>query len=109
MSLQPRTTAPGKARRAASAKAGKPRAKKSSAGAPASKPRHTSAEKLARKGVAAKPFKSAASKPDSKPSTKRYADIDTSTLSKKDARLTERSKMRAKRYQEKTASKPREV
>jgi superfamily II DNA/RNA helicase len=109
MSLQPRTTAPGKARRAASAKAGKPRAKKSSAGAPASKPRHTSAEKLARKGVSAKPFKSAGSKPDSKPSTKRYTDIDTSTLSKKDARLTERSKMRAKRYQEKTASKPREV
>ena len=109
MSLQPRTTAPGKARRAASAKAGKPRAKKSSAAAPASKPRHTSAEKIARKGVAAKPFKSAASKPDSKPSTKRYTDVDTSTLSKKDARLTERSKMRAKRYQEKTASKPREV
>jgi superfamily II DNA/RNA helicase len=109
MSLQPRTTAPGKARRAASAKAGKPRAKKSSTGTPASKPRHTSAEKLARKGVAAKPFKSAASKPDSKPSTKRYTDVDTSTLSKKDARLTERSKMRAKRYQEKTSSKPREV
>jgi superfamily II DNA/RNA helicase len=110
MSLQPRTTAPGKARRAASAKAGKPRAKKSSVGAPASKPRHTSAEKLARKGVAAKPFKSAtSSKPDSKPSTNRYSDVDTSTLSKKDARLTERSKMRAKRYQEKTASKPREV
>ncbi len=109
MSLQPRTTAPGKARRAASAKAGKPRAKKSSAGAPASKPRHTSAEKLARKGVAAKPFKSATSKSDSKPSTKRYTDVDTSTLSKKDARLTERSKMRAKRYQEKTSSKPREV
>jgi superfamily II DNA/RNA helicase len=109
MSLQPRTTAPGKARRAASAKAGKPRAKKSSAGAPASKPRHTSAEKLARKGVAAKPFKSAATKPASKPLTKRYSDIDISTLSKKDARLTERSKMRAKRYQEKTASKPREV
>ena len=109
MSLQPRTTAPGKARRAASAKAGKPRAKKSSAGTPVSKPRHTSAEKSARKGTAAKPFKAASSKPSGKPSTKRYSDIDTSTLSKKDARLTERSKMRAKRYQEKTASKPREV
>jgi superfamily II DNA/RNA helicase len=109
MSLQPRTTAPGKARRAASAKAGKPRAKKSSAGTSVSKPRHTSAEKSARKGVAAKPFKSTVSKLDSKPSTKRYSDVDTSTLSKKDARLTERSKMRAKRYQEKTASKPREV
>jgi hypothetical protein len=28
-------------------------------------------------------------KPASKPSTKRYSDIDTSILSKKDARLTE--------------------
>ena len=109
MSLQPRTTAPGKARRAASAKAGKPRAKKSSAGTPVSKPRHTSAEKSARKGAAAKPFKSASAKPNSKPSTKRYSDVDTSTLSKKDARLTERSKLRAQRYQEKTSSKPREV
>jgi superfamily II DNA/RNA helicase len=109
MSLQPRTTAPGNARRAASAKAGKPRAKKSSAGTPISKPRHTIAEKSARKGIAAKRFKAASSKPASKPTTKRYSDIDTSTLSKKDARLTERSKMRAKRYQEKTATKPREV
>ena len=109
MSLQPRTTAPGKARRAASAKAGKPRAKKSSVSTPISKPRHTSAEKAARKGAAAKPFKAASSKPTSKPSTKRYSDIDSSTLSKKEARLNDRSKMRAKRYQEKTASKPREV
>jgi superfamily II DNA/RNA helicase len=109
MSLQPRTTAPGKARRAASAKAGKPRAKKSSASTPVSKPRHTSAEKSARKGAEAKPFKAASSKPAGKPSTKRYTDVDTSTLSKKDARLTERSKLRAQRYQEKTASKPREV
>ena len=109
MSLQPRTTAPGKARRAASAKAGKPRAKKSSASTPVSKPRHTSAEKSARKGAEAKPFKAASTKPASKPSTKRYSDIDTSTLSKKDARLTERSKLRAQRYQEKTSSKPREA
>jgi len=108
MSLQPRTTAPGKARRAASAKAGKPRAKKSSASTPVSKPRHTSAEKSARKGAEAKPFKAATSKPTSKPSTKRYSDIDTATLSKKDARLTERSKLRAQRYQEKTSSKPKE-
>ena len=109
MSLQPRTTAPGKARRAASAKAGKPRAKKSSASTPISKPRHTSAEKAARKSAAAKPFKAASAKPLSKPSTKRYSDIDSSTLSKKEARLNDRSKMRAKRYQEKTASKAREV
>ena len=109
MSLQPRTTAPGKARRAASAKAGKPRAKKSSASTPISKPRHTSAEKAARKGTAAKPFKGALLKPTSKPSTKRYSDIDSSNLSKKEARLNDRSKMRAKRYQEKIASKPRDV
>jgi superfamily II DNA/RNA helicase len=109
MSLQPRTTAPGKARREASAKAGKPRAKKSSVSTPVSKPRHTSAEKSARKGAAARPFKSASTKPSGKPSTKRYSDVDTSTLSKKEARLNDRSKMRAKRYQENTASKPREV
>jgi superfamily II DNA/RNA helicase len=109
MSLQPRTTAPGKARRAASAEAGKPRVKKSSALTPISKPRHTSAEKSARKGTAAKPFKAASSKPINKPSTKRYSDVDPATVSKKDARLTERSKMRAQRYQEKVASKPREA
>jgi len=90
MSLQPRTTAPGKARRAASAKAGKPRTKKSSAATPASKLRHTSAEESARKRTAAKPFKAASSKPTGKPTTKRYSDIDTSTLSKKDAHLKER-------------------
>ena len=105
MSLQPRTTAPGKARREASARAGKPRAKKSSASTPLSKPRHTSAEKSVRKGAAAKPFKAASVKPTGKPSTKRYSDTDTSTLSKKDARLTERSKLRAQRYQEKTSSR----
>jgi superfamily II DNA/RNA helicase len=104
MSLQTRTAAPGKARRAASAKAGKPRVKKNTVAAPlTSKPRHTAAQKIARKGVAAKPLDKSAS------STKRYSDVDTSTLSKKEARLTERSKMRAKRYQEKIAPKPKKV
>ena len=101
MSLQPRISAPGKARRAASA--GKPkRAKKAvefKEAAP--KARHTTAQKAARKGAAAKPL-------NGKPaSTRRYSDVDTSAVSKKEVRLVERSKLRAKRYQEQTASKPR--
>lgn len=101
MSLQPRISAPGKARRAASA--GKPkRAKKAVAFKEAApKARHTTAQKAARKGAAAKPL-------NGKPaSTRRYSDVDTSATSKKEARLVERSKLRAKRYQEQTASKPR--
>jgi superfamily II DNA/RNA helicase len=96
MSLQPRTSAPGKARRAASA--GKPkRTKKATEFKEAApKARHTTAQKAARKGAAAKPA-----------STRRYSDVDTSTASKKEVRLVERSKLRAKRYQEQTASKPR--
>ncbi len=98
MSLQPRTSAPGKARRAASI--GKPkRAKKA---APAfnsegakTKPRHTSAQKSARKGSAAKPL------------TRRYSDVESTTLSKKEVRVVERSKLRAERFQKLTASKPR--
>ena len=65
------------------------------------KARHTTAQKAARKGAAAKPL-------NGKPaSTRRYSDVDTSTASKKEVRLVERSKLRAKRYQEQTASKPR--
>jgi superfamily II DNA/RNA helicase len=106
MSLQPRTSAPGKARRAASA--GKPKRTKKvetfTEAAP--KARHTTAQKAARKGAAAKPqtSKSSTGKPTS---TRRYSDVDTSASSNKDARLVERSKLRAKRYQEQTASKPR--
>ncbi len=98
MSLQPRTSAPGKARRAASI--GKPkRVKKatavfSSEGAKV-KPRHTSAQKSARKGSAAKPL------------TRRYSDVESATLSKKEVRVVERSKLRAERFQKLTASKPR--
>ena len=101
MSLQPRTSAPGKARRAASA--GKPKRTKKAAEfkEAAPKARHTTAQKAARKGAAAKPL-------NGKPaSTRRYSDVDTSATSKKEARLVERSKLRAKRYQEQTASKPR--
>jgi superfamily II DNA/RNA helicase len=105
MSLQPRIAAPGKARRAASV--GKPkRAKKAAAfKSAAPKARHTSAQKAARKG-AASGTKSA--KPATgKPVTRRYSDVDASTVSKKEARLSDRSKLRAERYQKQTASKPR--
>jgi superfamily II DNA/RNA helicase len=101
MSLQPRISAPGKARRAASA--GKPKRTKKVAEfkEAAPKARHTTAQKAARKGAAAKPL-------NGKPaSTRRYSDVDTSAVSKKEVRLVERSKLRAKRYQEQTASKPR--
>jgi len=101
MSLQPRISAPGKARRAASA--GKPKRTKKAAEfkEAAPKARHTTAQKAARKGAAAKPQ-------NGKPaSTRRYSDVDTTATSKKETRLVERSKLRAKRYQEQTASKPR--
>jgi superfamily II DNA/RNA helicase len=72
MSLQPRTAAPGKARRAASA--GKPRTKKNAA-------------KAAPK------------------TTSRYSDGPKGTPTRKEERNLERSKLRAKRYQEKIAPK----
>ena len=74
MALQPRTPAPGKARRAAAAKAGKP------------------ANKTTAKTESA---------------SRRYADIDPRSVSKKEARNLERSKLRAKRYAESKVSKPR--
>ena len=103
MSLQPRISAPGKARRAASA--GKPKRTKKAVEFKESAPkaRHTTAQKAARKGAAAKP---STGKPAS---TRRYSDVDTSAISKKEARLVDRSKLRAKRYQEQTASKPRPI
>ena len=99
MSLTPRTSAPGKARRAASV--GKPkRAKKAAFKAADPKARHTTAQKNARKSADALPT---SGKPAS---TRRYSDTDTSAASKKEARLADRSKLRAKRFQEKTASRP---
>ena len=74
MSLQPRTAAPGKARRAASA--GKPRTKKS-----------------------------AAAKSTTPKTTRRYSDGPKGTPTRKEERNLERSKLRAKRYQEKIAPK----
>ena len=102
MSLTPRTSAPGKARRAASV--GKPkRAKKAAFKAANPKARHTTAQKNARKNAAT------TSKTSKPASTRRYSDVDSSTQSKKQERLTDRSKLRAKRFQEKTASKPRPI
>ncbi len=75
MSLQTRTAAPGKARRAAKGK-----------------PRHTAAQKAAKKAA---------------PSTKRYSDRET--VSKKEVRLADRSKLRAQRFQERTASKSKNI
>jgi superfamily II DNA/RNA helicase len=103
MSLQPRTSAPGKARRAASV--GKPKRTKKAAAFKAADPkaRHTTAQKNARKGAVALPKSRAAA------TTRRYSDAGPTTVSKKEVRLTDRSKLRAKRFQEKTASRPRPV
>ena len=108
MSLQTRTAAPGKARRAAKGK-----------------PRHTTAQKAARKTVVAKPAArgtakrsapvkdaaSAAAKASTKPSqtssSKRYSDRESVT--KKEVRLADRSKLRAQRFQERTASKSKNI
>ena len=103
MTLQKRTTAPGKARRAASK--GKPRraaaAKAAKKAAPA--PR-TTAKSPARTSSAAK--KTTSSKPAT---TVRYSDRDDVAATRKKQRLTDRSKLRAKRFQEKTASKSKDV
>ena len=108
MSLQPRTPAPGKARRAASV--GKPKRSKKAAAFKAADPkaRHTTAQKNARKGAAAL-SKSGVTKSEGAPKTRRYSDVDPNTVSKKEVRLTDRSKLRAKRFQEKTASRPRPI
>ena len=103
MSLQPRTPAPGKARRAASV--GKPKRTKKAAAFKAADPkaRHTTAQKNARKNAVALPKSRAGA------TTRRYSDADPTTVSKKEVRLTDRSKLRAKRFQEKTASRPRPI
>ena len=103
MSLQPRTPAPGKARRAASV--GKPKRTKKAAAFKAADPkaRHTAAQKNARKSAVALPKSRAGA------TTRRYSDADPTTVSKKEVRLTDRSKLRAKRFQEKTASRPRPI
>jgi superfamily II DNA/RNA helicase len=90
MSLQPRTAAPGKARRAASA--GKPRTKKNAAKSPKSTFNPIDKEVRAVKKEAPK-------------TTRRYSDGPKGTPTRKEERNLERSKLRAKRYQEKIAPK----
>ena len=105
MSLQTRTAAPGKARRAAKGK-----------------PRHTTAQKAARKAVVTK-----TSKPAARGTAQRSAPIkeaastaarttakstrysDRETVTKKEVRLADRSKLRAQRFQERTASKSKNI
>jgi superfamily II DNA/RNA helicase len=90
MSLQPRTAAPGKARRAASA--GKPRTKKNAAKSTKSTFNPIDKEVRAVKKTAPK-------------TTRRYSDGPKGTPTRKEERNLERSKLRAKRYQEKIAPK----
>jgi hypothetical protein len=94
MSLQPRTAAPGKARRAASA--GKPRTKKNAAKSTKStfNPIDKEVRPDARTG-----------KKEAPKTTRRYSDGPKGTPTRKEERNLERSKLRAKRYQEKIAPK----
>jgi superfamily II DNA/RNA helicase len=94
MSLQPRTAAPGKARRAASA--GKPRTKKNAA--KSTKSTFNPIDKEVR--TPSNKVKKTAPK-----TTRRYSDGPKGTPTRKEERNLERSKLRAKRYQEKIAPK----
>ena len=98
MTLQKRTAAPGKARRAAK-----------------NKPRHTTAQKAAAKKATATRTTAKKTTPArgqaaaTKRVTERYSDIDPAVKSKKQERVADRSKLRAQRFQEKTASKSKFV
>ena len=115
MALEPRTSAPGKARRAASK--GKPRraavakATAKSSAKPASK-----SAPAARTTSKAAPRKTATSKTTTRKSSEfkpssnvRYSDRDEVVSTRKQERLTDRSKLRAARFQKKTASKSKEI
>jgi superfamily II DNA/RNA helicase len=114
MALEPRTTAPGKARRAASK--GKPRraavakATAKSSAKPTSK--SASAARTTSKAAPRTSTSKATTKKSSefKPSTNvRYSDRDEVVSTRKQERLTDRSKLRAARFQKKTASKSKEI
>ncbi|CAB4885619.1 unannotated protein [freshwater metagenome] len=128
MTLQKRTTAPGKARRAASK--GKPRravvAKAAKKAAPAPRttskasPRKTAVTKSAvTKSSTTRtpaprnsaPKSSSTRKPrEFTPTTNvRYSDRDAVPATRKESRLTDRSKLRAARFQKQTASKSKEI
>jgi superfamily II DNA/RNA helicase len=115
MALEPRTSAPGKARRAASK--GKPRraavakATAKSSAKPASK-----SAPAARTTSKAAPRKTATSKTTTRKSSEfkpssnvRYSDRDEVVSTRKQERLNDRSKLRAARFQKKTASKSKEI
>ena len=108
MALETRTSAPGKARRAASK--GKPRraavakATKKAAPAPRATSSRTTSKAAPRKASSVK--KSSEFKPSSQV---RYSDRDEVASTKKQQRLTDRSKLRAERFQKQTASKSKDV
>jgi superfamily II DNA/RNA helicase len=106
MTLQKRTAAPGKARREASK--GKPRravvAKAAKKAAPA--PRSKSASTTPRTTSKATPRKSGEFKPSA---NVRYSDRDAVPATRKEARLTDRSKLRAARFQKEIGSKSKEI
>ena len=105
MTLQKRTTAPGKARREASK----------------GKPRRAAAAKATKKAASAPRAKSSTtprtaskanprSKSEFKPTTTvRYSDKDPVASTRKEKRLTDRSKLRAARFQKQIGSKSKEV
>ena len=102
MTLQKRTTAPGKARRAASK--GKPRraavAKAAKKAAPAARTTPKSAPRTS------STKKSSEFKPTT---TVRYSDRDAVPATRKEARLSDRSKLRAARFQKQIGSKSKEI
>ena len=105
MTLQKRTTAPGKARREASK--GKPRraaaAKATKKAAPAPRAKSSTAPRTASKATPR-------SKSEFKPTTTvRYSDKDPVATTRKEKRLTDRSKLRAARFQKQISSKSKEV
>ena len=106
MTLQKRTAAPGKARREASK--GKPRravvAKAAKKAAPAA--RSKSASTSPRTTSKASPRKSGEFKPTT---TVRYSDRDAVPATRKEKRLTDRSKLRAARFQKEIGSKSKEI
>ena len=108
MALETRTSAPGKARRAASK--GKPRraavakATKKAAPAPRATSSRTTSKAAPRKASSVK--KSSEFEPSSQV---RYSDRDEVASTKKQQRLTDRSKLRAERFQKQTASKSKDV
>ena len=108
MALEPRTSAPGKARRAASK--GKPRravVAKATAKSTAKSPAKAPSKSAPRKATSKAPAKKSS---EFKPSTNvRYSDRDEVVSTRKQERLTDRSKLRAARFQKKTASKSKEI